>query len=211
MPYQRLTHPTRDENHTWPRTRTMSSRVWAIEVGRERAGDDASHHVAHFALAPRRMSVGRRERRDHRLRQPRFELHAPGRSSQHVDHTVGQRVALRWAARHLPAEVRSPLHERLRQQVVLRGEVAVDGAERDACSLRDVAHLHCVVAAVGSEGQRGVDDAPAPGRLALCQSCHRLGHRVEPTLAPAGARALAPPRCSVGSRRCRRRSRTAPR
>jgi len=29
MPYQRLTHPTSDENHTWPSTRQMSSRVAA--------------------------------------------------------------------------------------------------------------------------------------------------------------------------------------
>ena len=40
-----------------------------------------------------------------------------------------------------------PVHERRRQQVVLRVEIPVDGAEGDVRSFGDVAHLHGLVSA----------------------------------------------------------------
>ena len=56
--------------------------------------------------------------------------------------------------------------ERGGEKFVLRAEVAVDGAEGDLGSRRDVAHLHCVVAALRRQLEGGVEDARPPGGLA---------------------------------------------
>src|SRR5262249_14831821 len=80
-----------------------------------------------------------------------------------------------------------PLDERLRQQVVLRREVAVDGAECDARGLGDIAHLHCVVATVGTQVESRFDDATPPSRLALRQCRCRLSHRARTYLGSRGS------------------------
>src|SRR5581483_3866686 len=97
----------------------------------------------------------------------------PRGSAQHVDDALGDGLSLRRPLRHLLAEFVRPRDQRLRQQMVLRGEVAVDGAERDTGGLRDVAHLHRVVATLRPQLERGVDDPAAPCGLALRQRARR--------------------------------------
>ena len=51
--------------------------------------------------------------------------------------------------------------ERGHQQVHLRREVAVQRADRDVGAFGDGTHLNCLVAALGGDGQGGVQDALA--------------------------------------------------
>ena len=70
-----------------------------------------------------------------------------------------------WAGR-CASRVRSVpglVRERGEQQLVLRRVVAVQRAQRDLGPRRDVAHLHRVVAALGRELDRGLEQ-PAPPR-----------------------------------------------
>ena len=91
---------------------------------------------------------------------------APGRP----DRRLGRRVRV-----EVRAQVGLLLGHRLEQQPLLRGEVAVDGAERDVGRGGDVAHLHRVEAAVGREGERRVEDTPAPCGLAAGQRSGEFG------------------------------------
>ncbi len=47
------------------------------------------------------------------------------------------------------------------QHLLLRGEVVVEEAVRDACLLGDVAHAAAVVALAGEDADGGVEDQPA--------------------------------------------------
>ena len=85
-------------------------------------------------------------------------------STRSAGRRLGRRVRVQ-----VRAEVGLLLGHRFEQQPLLRREVAVDGAEGDVGRGRDVAHLHRVEAAVGGEGQGGVEHPPPARRLAAGQ------------------------------------------
>jgi hypothetical protein len=62
-------------------------------------------------------------------------------------------------------ELLDPVDQGGGQEMVLAGEVAVDGAHRHIGAGGDIAHLHGVVPAIEAEGHGGVDDPLAPGLL----------------------------------------------
>ena len=88
---------------------------------------------------------------------------------------VGRTGLGRWVRVEVRAQVGLLLGHRLEQQTLLRGEVAVDGAERDIGRRGDVAHLHRVEATVGGQSERRVEHAPAPCGLALGQRSGKFG------------------------------------
>jgi hypothetical protein len=68
--------------------------------------------------------------------------------------------------RALPSLGQQPLadaDERLGEDVVLAGEVLVEGRARDAARAADVVHRDAVEPALGEQGGGGVEDLLAPG------------------------------------------------
>ena len=109
-------------------------------------------------------------------------LHGPGGPPQDVDHPVGRRVARRRPAGRLLLEVADPLDQGRGQQVVLRREVAVDGAEGDVGRRRRrraSARRRSRPSAPSSSAAR--EHPLAPGRLARGER-RRVGPSARRTL-----------------------------
>jgi hypothetical protein len=78
-----------------------------------------------------------------------------------VQHAIRGGVARHRGALHPLERPLQLTHQAGHEQVDLRGEVAVQGAECDVGALGDRAHLHRVEAALRGERERGIEDALA--------------------------------------------------
>ena len=204
MPDQPLTQPMSAENQTWPRVRV----IWAFDAGStsspmarprmrfmaaptscwQRAAPSSGEEMAVTTASLSRGSFSMALVARRRMLTTRAAVVSPfGRS-----------------LRHPAFQVVHPLDQGRRQQVVLRREVPVDGAEGHAGGGGHVAHLHRVIAALRAEAQRGPDhpltaSGLAPGQR-LGGGVHRL--RVEQVLVQWGAFT----RAELSRRACRRRT-----
>ena len=105
--------------------------------------------------------VGEHERAGERLGELRVALQAPGGAGEHVLDAVGGGVAGDDATAQGRLDVLELTRECGDEQVDLRGEVAVEGAEGDVGLLGDGAHLHGVEAALGGQRHGRIQDPAA--------------------------------------------------
>ena len=96
-----------------------------------RAGDDLRHDLGDLADDVGVLDRGRAERADHRRGDVGMAPQRPVRTGEHREHAVGRPGSAGGCVSRYDAQVGLLLGHRLEQQPLLRGEVAVDGAERD--------------------------------------------------------------------------------
>ncbi len=163
MSLQPFTQPTSDEYQTWPmiRVRSAWSGGWGSPMARMMM---PSISRPHLLLALDGRQVGRGQGGEHRRHQLGLASHGPQGPFEDVEDPFrGDRPA----GRHLGqagVELLHPVDEGGGQEMVLGGEVAVDGAHGHMGPGGHVAHLDGLVAPLEAELHGGVDD-PLPPRL----------------------------------------------
>ena len=173
MLLQPLTQPTRAEYQTWPRIRARSLRSggWGSPMARVMIPSISTDTCCWHSMA-----AGSGEARAVNTAPTSWGWRPMARRAR-------SRASMTRSAAVVPlgrllgqpaVELLDPVDQRRGQQVVLAGEVPVDGAHGHVGPGGHVAHLHRLVAAVEPQRHGGVDDPLAPGLLGSRQGAwHR--------------------------------------
>ena len=138
-----------------------------------RAGDDPGHELTHLAHAVGFGRLGRAVRPHHRRGDLGVALERGGGAGEDVDDAFGRRAPDRGPLLDPLCQRADLLDHRLEQQPLLRGEVAVDGAEGDVGLGGDVPHLHCLEPAPLGQPDGGVEHPAAAGGLVAGERVRR--------------------------------------
>ena len=134
-----------------------------LDAGGSRLSDglrnDGLHNRGDLHLALDCGGLGRREGSKDRRAQLGLTSQHPERSAEDFGHPLGRRGAKGGLGGETHLELLDPVDGGGGQEVVLRGEVAVDGTHGHAGLRRHVTHLDSFVASLEGEVHGGVDDS----------------------------------------------------